>query len=109
MEEYPTEEELKVFERWYPENYLKDKPSIRELVDDIESLWHWTDLGFHIKKGKDSLSHKVVMRLYLDTLGWSGNEEIIGVLQNTAFWILFWKKSERGGHYTFEIPLEAWK
>jgi hypothetical protein len=46
-------------------------------------------------------------KLELHTGGWSGNEEIISVLQNSMFWVMYWQKSERGGHYYFELPERA--
>jgi hypothetical protein len=42
--------------------------------------------------------------LFLATGGWSGNEDIINALaDNIVFWSKYWKKSERGGGYTFEL------
>lgn len=40
--------------------------------------------------------------LTLITGGWSDNEEIISVLQNTLFWTFYWQQSERGGKYIFQ-------
>lgn len=63
-------------------------------LDLITSEWWHPDIGIH----RDDST------LYLSTLGWSGNEEIIGAMeQNFSFWSLAWMKSERGGHYTFTL------
>lgn len=41
----------------------------------------------------------------LSTGGWSGNESIVGAMgQNQMAWLISWRSSRRGGHYTFEIP-----
>lgn len=87
---YPDEKELKIIRDW---DLLKS--GVDGLLDFIEQIWWWPDWGF-IRKGK---------KLELHTGGWSGNESIIAALEsNLMFWILLWVKSERGGHYWFEIP-----
>ena len=44
--------------------------------------------------------------LYISTGGWSGNEDLIGAMQNNAMlWIMTWVSSRRGGHYTFHSIL----
>lgn len=48
-----------------------------------------------------------VKRISFSTGGWSGAEELIGVVLS-HFWLRrFHTKWERGGHYKFEIP-DAW-
>lgn len=39
--------------------------------------------------------------LELITGGWSENENLINLLRNTGFWILWWQESRRGGYYKF--------
>ena len=41
--------------------------------------------------------------LILITGGWSENEEIINLISNTMFWLLWWQESKRGGYYRLEI------
>lgn len=67
----------------------------------VEKLFDiWTYKNYISKKWKNNTT----MILSLSTAGWSGNEEIIDALEkNHIFWLMFWTKSERGGHYTFEI------
>lgn len=90
---YPDEAELKLIQEW---DILKFSSSIKTLMDFIEDRWQWPDRGFIRNKNK----------IELHTGGWSGNESLIGALQdNTMFWTMCWMKSERGGHYWFEIPL----
>lgn len=39
---------------------------------------------------------------YLSTGGWSGNEDIISAMQdNQMFWLMYWARTSRGGHYIF--------
>lgn len=91
---YPTTEEL--------QNILDFEGNPADFMSVINLMW-WHD-GFTIKNGRDGLHGKAVKRCYLSTWGWSGNEEIIGVLQQTWFWFQWWRSSRRGGHYEFEIP-----
>lgn len=96
---YPTEDELNKLKNW---DGIKDP---KGLIDFLEEIWHWPELGFTKKKGRDQLFKKPCIKLYLSTGGWSGNEDIIKILQETFFWHLFWVNSHRGGHYEFEIPI----
>lgn len=41
--------------------------------------------------------------LQLSTGGWSGCESVIESLKKTWYWMMFWCKSERGGHYWFQV------
>lgn len=109
---YPTEEELERLKTWnLPEQ------SVKELVEYIRSIWWMPDWGFHLYKQRDRYFKRTVMVLELHTGGWSGNEEIMGVLEHPIvdgkitnfFWIFYWKATIRGGHYYFEIPLSMWK
>jgi hypothetical protein len=70
------------------------KNGARGMVDLITSLWHWGDNQYSWD------GHT----LELHTGGWSGNEDIISALEPTLFWMVYWRKSERGGHYYFVIP-----
>lgn len=90
---YPTKAEL--------QRILKFKGTPAEFVDYIDSIW-W-DRGFMVKDGRNDF-REPVKRLYLSTWGWSGNEDIIGVLHQTWFRLLWWKQYSRGGHYIYEIP-----
>lgn len=91
MHDYPTDEQLQ-FIRDYD---LKQGPV--GLIEHLMEIWHWPDyLGY-------SQDHRAGY-LELHTGGWSGNEDIIEALAVSSFWLMYWQKSERGGHYEFEIP-----
>lgn len=74
------------------------------LIKRIKEMWVNQS---YIKEswGIDRVWHKNPVLIFeLHTGGWSGNEEIIKALQdNKLFWLMWWQKTERGGHYTFEI------
>ena len=94
---YPTKEELKRLKEYcghfdVPNFDMK----VKKVLEFLQELWHWSD---YIRHEDNALE--------LHTGGWSGNEEIISVLQNSMFWVMYWQKSERGGHYYFELPERA--
>ena len=96
-DEYPREDELKTIEEW---DFRKN--SITDLLDFVRRLWKYDD--------RFVLTGKKVLRLYLSTGGWSGNESlIIALRQNFLFWAMCWKKQERGGHYWFTVRLNQFK
>jgi hypothetical protein len=97
--EYPTDDELNKIREWD----VTSPEGVDSLMAFIEDLWKYSDIAFHLKG-------KTVLHLELLTLGWSGNEEIIGALcSNFNFWSMFWEKSERGGHYYFTIKKNCLK
>jgi hypothetical protein len=84
---YPTEELLERVKTW---PYDKGYAGLMELV---RANWQWENY-FQQDGNKYALS----------TGGWSGNEDLIGALQeNTLFWVCCWESSRRGGHYEFEV------
>ena len=90
MGHYPSDIVLKEIAKWNILNQDTEK-----LLELIENEWEYADMGGF--KKEDNI-------LELHTFGWSGNEDIISALKsNFGFWSCFWWKSERGGHYWFEI------
>ncbi len=90
---YPSENTLNKIKQW---DILK-WDSVLALLDFIEQEWRYSENYY-------KLSGKRVLRLELHTAGWSGNEDIIVSLRNTPmFWLFYWQKSVRGGHYYFKI------
>ncbi len=96
MGDYPTEEELKMIET---------EKDFEKLIDLVSSLWWHSEMGVKWKEGRFKWS------LELHTLGWSGNEDMIEALQKNKnlFWMLFWQRTDRGGHYYFEGQNSFWK
>lgn len=48
------------------------------------------------------------VRVTLITGGWSGNEEVIGTLQQNPGWGLSWERSERGGLHVLRVAHWLW-
>jgi hypothetical protein len=102
--EYPTDKELESITDLagrLGEKGIALKFKLKELIETIEGLWAYADCGYFEYEEKDGK-----WSLQLSTAGWSGNESIIGALKpyplGTLFWVLYWQKSERGGHYYFK-------
>lgn len=84
---YPTAELLERVSKWpYKEGFTG-------LMELVEANWNWPT--YFQQDGN---------KYVLATGGWSGNEDLIGALQeNTMFWVTCWKSSSRGGRYEFEL------
>ena len=92
---YPTKREIKQLKTYCGHLRTENaKLDIGSLVELLKEIWYMPDWGIH-RSGR---------RFELHTGGWSGNEEIIGVLEESLFWLMCWERSERGGHYYFELP-----
>jgi hypothetical protein len=90
MSGYPSNQALRFIKK-----YDTLKEPVIDLVNFIIQIWHFQEWGVKFRGRK----------LQLHTGGWSGNEEIIGaMMDNAMFWGLCWEKSERGGHFWFELP-----
>ena len=86
MSDYPTTVELRKIARWSHKDF-------RGLLEYVRSIWSYPDRFVMTRRS-----------LYLSTGGWSGNESVIDALQrNGIFWGLCWKRSERGGHFWFDL------
>lgn len=92
---YPTEATEKIIAAW-------PYQQLRELMEYVKQAWHFAEWGW--TESDEVVDGKTVRRYSISTAGWSGNESLIGALQdNRMFWMLCWQESRRGGHYIFEI------
>lgn len=98
--DYPNEKELETIAKW-------DIHDPRGLVEFLQSVWYFENY-FHISRGRNRFFQNWIMRIRISTAGWSGNEDRIEALMQNMFWMIYWQKSVRGGHYTFEIPVKIW-
>jgi hypothetical protein len=86
-----AEKDLELIKNWQP----KSREDFDSLITFCKDLWTYDSWGDVDEDGIFSVS----------TYGWSGNEEIIGALeQNYLFWAIFWLESRRGGHFKFKLP-----
>lgn len=86
--DYPTQDELDKIVKWPP-------PDWKGLFEFVHSIWWMADWGVDCDGDNYSFS----------TGGWSGNEDLIGAMQqNFIFWSLCWVSSKRGGHFEFKLP-----
>ncbi len=97
---YPTESLLWVVENWP----LQDED---KFLDFLEQYWHQAWWGW--KKEVEDHPYRAgrkVMKYYISTAGWSGNESLIAAFEkNGMLWWSLWEQSRRGGHYIFELDL----
>jgi hypothetical protein len=85
MAEYPTDEQLEKISKW-------DCNDFHGLMAFIEDIWEYPERGFD----RDGDIYTLI------TSGWSGNESIIGALQeNFIVWSFYWESSTRGGKHVF--------
>lgn len=108
-EGYPTEESLDAIRRFRLESRgdrRQWEEAAIEILDDAMAKWWPREILVKVDYAKCDLLGDNVKRFTFATGGWSGNESIIRAFQyNFLLWNLYWVKSERGGIYTFEVPV----
>lgn len=95
MREYPDEEEVEKVRTW---EFTKEH-DFRAFMEYVKSIGnYWPEEMFGWSEDGAGIYH-------VSTGGWSGNEEILGAMQeNLTFWMVCWYSSRRGGHYEFRLP-----
>lgn len=84
---YPTEATLAIITVWPYRDFLT-------LMEFVRQAWKYEE--YFVQDGD---------RFHLSTGGWSGNEDIIGALQqHRLFWAVCWESSHRGGITVFKVP-----
>ena len=91
---YPTEEALKLIKTF------EGTPS--NLVWLLRKLW-WG--GEQMVSAADVEDYVEVTFV---TVGWSGNESLLGALNMTMFEMRFWESSHRGGKHVYLVRTEDW-
>jgi len=85
---YPTDKSLE---------WIKNCKNFRDIYHAVDDAWSYPERSWI---EDDFFWH-------LSTGGWSGNEDLIGAMQeNTMFWLMCWVSSKRGGHFVFELKKE---
>lgn len=86
---YPTEAALSHIAKWDPNDP-------QACLDFVRSLWCYPD---YVTSNGDMYRFA--------TGGWSGNESLIGALQeNVSIWSLCWMSSQRGGVHCFSVTAQ---
>lgn len=96
---YPEEDELQAVREWP----YSDLPG---MMDYVRERWRYADDGYwRVFHGTDELSKQPLTVYTIRTGGWSGNESLVGAMQeNSMFMAICWEQSCRGGQYEFRIP-----
>jgi hypothetical protein len=104
---YPTQETLDYIENWRWTDVGKIA-EFKELFDGIEKIWYTSNWGWREEESPHEIfASRLVMRYYISTGGWSGNESIIHAMENNIWiWPCTWVESRRGGHHILERPLD---
>jgi hypothetical protein len=96
---YPDDVEIETIKSWPIADF-------KNLLDYVKVRWKYADAGYWEEKNvRDEYNPPKTNVMYeISTGGWSGNEDLIGALQdNTMFWLVCWYSSVRGGHYVFIV------
>lgn len=101
MEEINEEEIYILDEDGYPNNKTLNA------IENYSHEWGYQNLMENIAplfEGYGRCEYRDIDDIWeVATGGWSGNEDIIGALQdNTLFWTICWNLSKRGGYYEFK-------
>ncbi len=93
MTQYPTDADLSAL-RTLANDVLT--AGFAPLLAHLQAIWWQPKHGIVWSPESGALE--------LHTGGWSGNEEIMGVLRETLFWSVSWREIKRGGHYYLAVP-----
>lgn len=86
---YPHDLELKRIREWPWED------GFRSLMEYVRRRWAYAEHGYWTQEGD---------RFSISTAGWSGNESLVGALeQNNMFQTLCAWSWRRGGHYVYDV------
>lgn len=94
---YPTDEALELITNF--------EGTPRQLFGLVKELWYTSDSAHISEQPNDDGDYEIV----LVTVGWSGNESIVGALE--ASWgigTLCWHSSTRGGRHEYRVRSEKW-
>ena len=101
---YPTEESVKAAEEYldmWPTTSFEDGPRwIRETLLICAENCCASYREYHDEKNRFG---EAVIKCYFSTGGWSGAEEIIGLIESDFCLSGFMEQWNRGGHYIFEF------
>ena len=102
MSDYPEDDDLERLKTW---DY-SDPLGWFAFAKSIGNYWPDELFGWYETDGSGGpLLNRPVRWFEISTGGWSGNEDILGAMQeNAVLWLMTWQSTRRGGHYVFEVP-----
>jgi hypothetical protein len=97
---YPTDATLETIKNWpYGHGFI-------DLMEYVQSAWWNGDTLISRDKIQDQLGNDM-WEYTLVTMGWSGNESIVGAMDsNHLFYSLCWRESHRGGKHIYEVKIQ---
>lgn len=98
--EYPTKEDLALVE--------KIGLSPKGVLEVLNTVSHWGNEA-RITRWYTNADGETYRYIKYATGGWSGNEDIIGALSKSIFWLKYWYSTNRGGLFIFKIDKEDWE
>jgi len=104
--DYPSDDDLTRIKEWRVE-WLNDgtHPLYGPWFAFIKSLWWMPEWGWSEKDGYDKDYDRPVRIYRISTGGWSGNEDLLGAMENNFInWTQTFVQMRRGGHYIFHAP-----
>ena len=93
-------------EKMFTENEIQnwDIKDAHNLIERLRDIWQYKNCFIENWELDSIHKESPVLILELHTGGRSGNEDIIAALRgHKFFWLMWWYKTERGGHYYFEV------
>lgn len=101
--EYPSEAALERLRAWT----FKDWADIEQALDFAASIWHWPDFASReLRPAEAEVCHAEPGDRFIRfaTGGWSGNEDIIGAMEQNFYIMSRWRLSGNGGLHIFQYP-----
>ncbi len=94
MSDYPDSAELTAIQTWTPGPKWSGGAPWLPILDLCDQAWNH-DMGKVVRKGTE---------VTFITGGWSGNEEILSMLEsNFSAYSMLWLESHRGGKHVFGV------
>lgn len=100
---YPTDESIDAAERFLKEDSLDFHGAAAWLLTELPKCAANCCASCEVTDSTDILDHPV-KRIEFSTGGWSGAEEIMGLIESRFDLRHFMFSWQRGGHYVFEVP-----
>lgn len=103
---YPTDEQLRRIRAWPADDLTGWLAFVRAAGHwwSMTPPWGWTEDAVCPTPCPGGAAHLSGRMYRVSTGGWSGNEEILGAMEdNVACWLQCWEATSRGGHYEFRV------